>query len=64
VVLPVVFCATLLVILGALALIAISYLRARFRRGGMVNFTTTGDLLRRNVDRRDNLARCELLSLL
>jgi len=52
---PVAFCIVLMVILGALALIMISYLRARFRQGGMVNFIT-GGLLRSNADRKDNVA--------
>jgi len=51
---PVAFCIVLMVILAALALITISYIRARLRKGGMVNFTT-GDLLRHNIDRKDNI---------
>lgn len=52
---PVAFCIVLLTIFGTFALIMIGYLRARFRRGGMVNFTT-GDLLRRNADINDDIA--------
>lgn len=52
---PVAFCFVLMVILGAFAFIIINYIRSKLRQGGMVNFTT-GDLLRRNADRRDDVA--------
>jgi len=50
---PVAFCIVFMVILGALALVLLNYIQAKLRKGGMVNFTT-GDLLRRDIDRRDH----------
>ena len=51
---PVAVCIVFMVILAALMLIVVNYVRAKLRRGGMVNFTT-GDLLRHDVDRNDHV---------
>ena len=46
---PVASCIVLVVVLVVLVLLTLRYLRSRFRRGGMVNFTSR-DSLRHNTE--------------